>query len=146
MSASKTFVVRPEDTEERVLTMATGFIRELLRSGIWVSVKVGKYVKSKTPAQHRTVWMWDAEAAAQLTVMGAISGSGVKWGREDAHEYIFKRLCMPSLDRVMPGGEIVSRPMGLSDNPSVEIVSEAMEKYQKWAVEYGIELTQPEEM
>jgi len=142
---SREFVLRPEDSEGRVLATALGCARQLLASGIWVSVKVGKYVKAKTPAQHRCVWLWNTEAAAQLTVMGTISGSNVKWTRDDVHEFIFKRLFMPPLERIMPDGEVVSRPMGLSDKPSVEIVSAAMEKYQAWAVEHGIELTQPEE-
>ncbi len=143
---SEPFVIRPEDKAGRVLAMCVAAIRQMLSAGLWVSVSINKWVPGKTSAQHRTVWMWDTEVAAHLTVAGALVGNSTVWKKEDVHEFVFKRLCMPSEELVLPDEEIVFRPIGLSDKRVTrEMVSEAMEKYQAWAVEHGIELTQPEE-
>ena len=144
-NVSKEFVIRPEDRAFCVPGAAVALIKQMLSSDMRVSVVISKWVEKKTPPQHRTVFMWDGEAATQLTIMGALTGSSIVWKKEYAHEMIFKRLCMPSIDLPMPDGSVVSRPMGLSDKEATkDIVSEAMEKYQVWAINHGIELTQPD--
>jgi len=144
--ARKEFVIRPEDSAFCVLGAAVALIKQMLETGVRVSVVISKWVPAKTPPQHRTVFMWNGEVAAQLTVLGTLSGSNVQWKTDDAHEYIFKRLCMPQVERILPDGEIVTRSIGLSDKEAtLEVVSQAMEKYQCWAIERGIELTQPED-
>jgi hypothetical protein len=138
------FVIRPEDRAFCVLSAAVDLVKQMLSSGVRVSVVISKWAPAKTPPQHRTVFMWNGEVAAQLTVMGALAGSNVVWKTDDAHEMIFKRLCMPSVERMLPGGEVFTRPIGLSDKEATrEVVSAAMERYQVWAIEHGIELTQP---
>ena len=142
----KEFVIRPEDSAFRVLAAAVDLVKQMLSTGVRVSVVVSKWVQAKTPPQHRTTFMWNGEVAAQLTVMCSLSGSSIRWSTEDVHEMIFKRLCMPQKQRILPDGEIVSKPIGLSDKEAtIDVVSAAMEKYQAWAINHGIELTQPEE-
>lgn len=143
-NAKKEFVIRPEDTAFHVLASAVALVKQMISSGIRVSVVVKKWVPAKTPPQNRTVFMWCGEAAAQLTVMSALAGSSVRWNTEDAYEMTFKLLCMPKNEKVLPDGEVVSKPIGLSDpEATLEVVSQAMERYQVWAIEHGIELTQP---
>ena len=52
---------------------------------------------------------------------------------------------MPKRTAELPGGEILFRPIGLSDKgATLEAVADAMTQFQVWAIETGIELTQPE--
>ena len=142
----KTFVLRPEDSAFFVLKSMVALCKQMLVNGIRVSVVISKYVQSKTPPQHRTVFMWNGEVATQLNIMGALSGSNVKWTTEDVHEMVFKRQMMPQVNRTLPDGQDVSRPIGLSDKEAtIDVVAEAMCRYQVWAIERGIELTQPED-
>lgn len=143
MTNKTEFTLNPEDEKLNVLRVMNNLIRKLLGEKVKLKIVVSVWKVDKTPAQHRTIWMWDSEIAAQLNVMGAMSGAAVKWKPIDAHEMIFKGLCMPRFERQLIGGDTMTRPMGLSDKPSKEQVSEAMEKYQCWAAEHGIDLTQP---
>lgn len=111
-----------------------------------VDVTISKHVDKKTMPQHRTIFMWCGESAAQLTEMGRMTGKGGKWKTEDVYEIIFKGRFMPKNEKIMPDGTIEYIPVGLSENPSIESVTEAMNKFQVWAAELGIELTQPKEL
>lgn len=141
--AKKEFVIRPEDSAFHVLNAAVALVKEMLRSGVRVSVVVSKWVPAKTPPQHRTVFLWCKEAAVQLNIMGELIGGKTNWTTEDAYEFVFKERFMPKRMAELPGGEILFRPIGLSDkDATLEAVSEAMTKFQVWACETGIELTQ----
>lgn len=145
MADSKTFICRPEDDKRLVLKSAFNLAEIMLESG-WVDVVIARHVEKKTPPQHRTVWLWCTECAGQLSEMGRMTGKGGKWSKDDVYEIVFKGRFMPKREKVMPDGTIEYVPVGLSAKPTIEQVSEAMEKFQAWAAELGIELTQPEEL
>jgi hypothetical protein len=145
MADSKTFICRPEDDKRLVLKSAVNLAEVMLEGG-WVDVAISRHVEKKTPPQHRTVWLWCTEAAIQLSAMGRMTGKGGKWSKDDVYEIVFKGRFMPKIEKVMPDGAVEYVPVGLSAKPTIEQVSMAMEKFQAWAIELGIELTQPEEL
>jgi hypothetical protein len=141
----KQFVLRPEDTIFSGLRAACVLIKTMLLAQKWVSVVVSEYAPVKTPAQHRTVFLWDTEYAAQLTTMARLTGLTAFWTKKDCHDTLFKAQCMPARMLPLPDGEVLYTPYGLSDKDTTkEMVSEAMDKYQSLAVRYGVDLTQPE--
>ena len=143
--AQKEFVIRPEDTGFHVLKAAWALIKQMLESGVRVSVVISKWVPPKTPPQVRTAFMWCGEAAAQLNIMGELIGGKTNWTKDDVYEFVFKERFMPKRTAELPGGEILFRPIGLSDKgATLEAVADAMTQFQVWAIETGIELTQPE--
>ena len=145
MADSKTFICRPEDEKRLVLKSAVNLAEVMLDSG-WVDVTISRHVDKKTLPQHRTVWLWCTEAASQLSAMGRMTGKGGKWSKNDVYEIVLKGRFMPKIEKVMPDGTVEYVPVGLSAKPTIEQVSMAMEKFQAWAIELGIELTQPEEL
>lgn len=137
-------MIRPEDRAFSVLGAAVSLIKQMLESGIRVSVVISKWVPAKTPPQKRTVFMWSKEAADQLNIMGKLIGGKTDFTKDEIYEAVFKGMHMPKREIEIPGGEILFIPIGLSDKEAtLDVVSEAMEKYQVWAIEHGIELTQP---
>lgn len=136
------FVLRAKDSKESGLKAACVEARRLASEGHDVSLKVSKGRRKKTDRQHRTLWGWHREVAAQLNQHG---GACQRWGAEDVHELIFKPRFMPAKELEGPGGELYWRARGLSDSDlSRDQLSEAMERYVSWAYQSGFELTMDE--
>jgi hypothetical protein len=146
--ADRVFVVRPEDASRdwHVARNAFREVRAMTESGKPVEVRVKFWKKRKTLPQNSTMWMWHGEVASQLTLRCREVGSNVVWTDNEVHEQIFKPRFMPQVERMLPDGEIVSRPMGTSEEEAtVEVMSEAMEKYLAWIYEQGMEVRIPGE-
>lgn len=145
--ADQTYIVRPEDAHQdwRIARSAIRAACQMARDrGKPVEVVVRPYRRRKSDPQNRTIWMWHTEVASQLTERCAELGSEVRWSRDDVHEHIFKPRFMPQRERMLPTGEITYSPMGTSDKAAtVEVMSEAMERYLCWIYEHGLEVTIP---
>lgn len=142
---SKTFICRTEDKNRIVLKSAFNLAEIMLENG-WIDISISRHVEKKTLPQHRTIWLWCTEAASQLSEMGRMTRKGGKWSKDDVYEIIFKSRFMPKREKIMPDGTIEYVPIGLSSKPTIEQVTEAMNKFQVWAAELGIELTQPDDL
>jgi hypothetical protein len=144
--ADRVFVVRPEDKDRdwRVARNAMREVCAMTETGKPVEVRIRFYKRKKSLPQNSTVWMWNTEVSSQLTQRCRESGADVVWSPEDVHDLIFKARMMPMVERMLPDGEVVAAPMGTSDErATVEVMSEAMEKYLAWIYEQGMEVTIP---
>lgn len=149
MSSERKYILRPEDEGQdwRVARLAFRDACQMVRHGKRaVEVIVQIYRRPKTDPQNKTIWMWHGEVASQLTERCREAGSGVIWRKDDVHELIFKPRFMPQRERMLPDGELVFGPMGTSDKgATVEVISEAMEKYLSWIYSQGMEVTIPDD-
>lgn len=142
---SKTFICRQNDKELSTMKAAFRLAKQMAES-CDVDVTISKHVDKKTMPQHRTVWLWCTEAANQLSELGKMTGKGGTWNKESVYEIVFKRY-MPKIELAMPDGSVEYISAGLSHKlATIESVTEAMTRFQVWAAELGIELTQPEEL
>ena len=144
--ADRVFVVRPEDKDRdwRVARNAMREVCAMAQQGKPVEVRVRFWKRKKSLPQNSTWWMWTTEVASQLTQRCREAGSDVVWSPEDVHELIAKPRFMPMRERMLPDGEVVMAPIGTSDREAtVDVMSEAMERYLAWIYEQGMEVTIP---
>jgi hypothetical protein len=144
--ADRVFIVRPED-RDRDWKVARNAMREacaMAQQGRAVEVRLRFWKRKKTLPQNSTIWMWHTEVASQLTQRCRELGSEVVWTAEDVHGLVFKPRFMPMRERMLPDGEVVMAPIGTSDQEAtVDVMSEAMERYLAWIYEQGMEVTIP---
>lgn len=146
MRNSKTFICRQSDKELSIMKAAFRLAKQMIENSD-VDITISNHVDKKTMPQHRTVWLWCTEAAYQLSEMGRMTGKGGSWAKDDVYSIVFKGRFMPKREKVMPDGTIEYIPIGLSDKEAyIEAVTEAMTRFQVWAAELGIELTQPDDL
>lgn len=145
--SDRKYVIRPEDERQdwRVARMALREACAMARQqGRAVEVLVRWFKRPKTSPQNKTIWMWHGEVASQLTERCREAGSDVIWRKDDVHELIFKPRFMPQRERMLPDGELVFGPMGTSDKAAtIEVISEAMERYLSWIYSQGMDVTIP---
>lgn len=145
----KQFIIRKDD--ERAREAAIGNLSLYLRNSVTQNnkdyeVRVVEFKQSKTPQQNNTLWMWHTEIASQLTIRCREAGHNIEWSRTDVHDLIFKPRFMPHKERVLPDGELITKPMNTSDKDcDLKIVSEAMERYLSWIYGEGMEVTIPDD-
>lgn len=144
--SARVFVVRPEDRGREWLVARNAFreVCQMADTGKPVEVRVKFWKKKKTTPQNSTLWMWHTQVASHLTERCRESGMDMTWSPEDVHESIFKPRFMPQVEKTLPDGEIVFRPMGTSDeDATVDVISDAMEHYLSWIYGEGMEVTIP---
>jgi hypothetical protein len=144
--ADRVFIVRPEDRDRdwRVTRNAMREVCAMAETGKPVEIRIKFWRRKKTLPQNSTLWMWHTEVASQLTARCREAGSDVAWTPEDVHDLIFKPRMMPMVEQMLPDGEMIAAPMGTSDKRcTVDVLSEAMERYLAWIYEQGMEITIP---
>ncbi|MEN8720086.1 MAG: hypothetical protein ABF296_07485 [Oceanococcaceae bacterium] len=116
------------------------------REGKTAEIIIRRMQADKTDPQRRTLWKWHGEVAAALSI-----STPHRWKKEDVHEIVFLPKFMPTVERVLPDGEVVHRPLRTSDRVPDEwetdmkaILSKAMDAYMAWAYQSDIEITVPE--
>lgn len=97
------------------------------------------YKPKRSSAQNNTLWMWHAQVAAEIS---AFTGKHVK------PEHVHYRFFCPRFLK----GEVVELPDGskmwtseTSSTQNKQDMSDAMNEYQVWCLNNGIELTMPDE-
>lgn len=147
--ADRVFIVRPEDKDREWHVARNAFreVREMTEAGKPVEVRIKFWKRRKTLPQNSTIWLWHTEVASQLTQRCREAGADVAWTPADVHELIFKARFMVMRERMLPHGEVIAAPMGTSDpEATVEVMSDAMERYLEWIIQdQGMVVTIPED-
>lgn len=134
------------DNADHVTANVVEAIRSVLDAGHPAAVEVKRWRPTRTPAQHRTLWMWCSEVASQLTEQCRQNGIRAGWTKGDVYEVIVKPRFMPRRECVMPDGSTEERPMGLSDpDLALTLLSRAMDQFLAWIVAQGMEVTVPDD-
>lgn len=104
-----------------------------------MEMTISRYHPTRTSSQNNLLWKWHSEVAADLTL-----STGKPWTAAQVHYRVF---CPKFLD-----GEVIELPDGTkawasesSSGRSTVELSEAMDKYLAWCIEWGIDLTVPED-